>query len=114
MEDPFKNLEKDLTHILRTAVDGAGDTPPRNQGGAFLGNQNARTHGFYSKSLTPEQQESLVEARKADILAEEIATLRVKLAALLDDPKVDPNLLLRAYWTLARIVRIDDNLRFGP
>ena len=114
MEDPFKNLEKDLTHILRAAVDGAGDTPPRNQGGAPLGNQNARTHGFYSKSLTQEQQESLVEARKADILAEEIATLRVKLAALLDDPKVDPNLLLRAYWTLARIVRIDDNLRFGP
>ena len=59
MKDPFKNLEQDLTHILRSAVDGAPDTPTHPRGGATLGNQNARKHGLYAKHLTPEQQDSL-------------------------------------------------------
>ena len=139
MKDPFKDLEKDLTHILRAAVnapardgaardgaaaedaaaidgagtEGAGDAS-RTKSGGQPGNQNARKHGFYSKSLTPEQQETIVEARKADILTEEIAFMRVKVQALVDDPNHDTDQLFRGIWLLARIVRIDDNLRFGP
>ncbi len=139
MKDPFKDLEKDLTHILRAAVnapardgaardgaaaedaaaiDGAGTEDAgdasRAKSGGQPGNQNARKHGFYSKSLTPEQQETIVEARKADILTEEIAFMRVKVQALVDDPNHDTDQLFRGIWLLARIVRIDDNLRFGP
>ena len=139
MKDPFKDLEKDLTHILRaavnapardgSAVDGAardvaahdagagtedaGDASRAKSGGQ-PGNQNARKHGFYSKSLTPEQQEAIVEARKADILTEEIAFMRVKVQALVDDPNHDTDQVFRGIGLLARIVRIDDNLRFGP
>ena len=138
MKDPFKDLEKDLTHILRAAVNGsavdgvardaaahnapamdgagtedAGDAS-RTKSGGQPGNQNARKHGFYSKSLTPEQQEAIVEARKADILTEEIAFMRVKVQALVDDPNHDIDQVFRGIGLLARIVRIDDNLRFGP
>ena len=139
MKDPFKDLEKDLTHILRAAVNGsavdgaardaaaaedaaaidgagtgdAGDASRAKSGGQ-PGNQNARKHGFYSKSLTPEQQEAIVEARKADILTEEIAFMRVKVQALVDDPNHDTDQVFRGIGLLARIVRIDDNLRFGP
>ena len=139
MKDPFKDLEKDLTHILRAAVNGsardgaardgaaaedaaaidgagtedAGDASRAKSGGQ-PGNQNARKHGFYSKSLTPEQQEAIVEARKADILTEEIAFMRVKVQALVDDPNHDIDQVFRGIGLLARIVRIDDNLRFGP
>ena len=63
--------------------------------GASPGNQNARKHGFYSKSLTPEQQEAIVEARKADILTEEIAFMRVKVQALVDDPNHDIDQVFR-------------------
>ena len=143
MKDPFKDLEKDLTHILRAAVnapamdgaardvaahdgaaakdaaiDGAGTgdagDASRAKSGGQPGNQNARKHGFYSKSLTPEQQEAIVEARKADILTEEIAFMRVKVQALVDDPNHDIDQVFRGIGLLARIVRIDDNLRFGP
>ena len=138
MKDPFKDLEKDLTHILRAAVNGsavdgaardaaAHDAPAmdgagtedagdasRAKSGGQPGNQNARKHGFYSKSLTPEQQEAIVEARKADILTEEIAFMRVKVQALVDDPNHDIDQVFRGIGLLARIVRIDDNLRFGP
>ena len=139
MKDPFKDLEKDLTHILRAAVnapavdgaardgaaaedaaamDGAGTgdagDASRPKSGGQPGNQNARKHGFYSKSLTPEQQEAIVEARKADILTEEIAFMRVKVQALVDDPNHDIDQVFRGIGLLARIVRIDDNLRFGP
>ena len=34
MKDPFKNLDRDLTNILRSAVDGAPKTPKRSRGGA--------------------------------------------------------------------------------
>ena len=139
MKDPFKDLEKDLTHILRAAVnapardgaardgaaaedaaamDGAGTEDAgdasRAKSGGQPGNQNARKHGFYSKSLTPEQQEAIVEARKADILTEEIAFMRVKVQALVDDPNHDIDQVFRGIGLLARIVRIDDNLWFGP
>ena len=153
MKDPFKDLEKDLTRILRAAVNGAdmdgaamdaaahdgvamdgaamdaaaaeeaamdgtgtkdaGDAS-RTKSGGQPGNQNARKHGFYSKSLTPEQQEAIVEARKADILTEEIAFMRVKVQALVNDPNHDTDQVFRGIGLLARIVRIDDNLRFGP
>ncbi len=69
--------------------------------------------GIYARFFTPEQQDALAEARQADLLAEEIATLRVKIAALLDNPSADPNLILRAMLSLARKVRNKERARYG-
>ena len=111
MEEAFKETEQDLTNSLRTTTEGAAD-PPRRKRGAKPGNQNARKHGFYAKSMTPEQQDALVKARQADFLAEEIAMLRVTISALAADPDTDPDLILRAMSLLARMVRMDDRMRF--
>ncbi len=94
------------------AVGADGDAP--NKGGAPIGNQNARKHGFYAKNLTPEQQEALPEARKAYSLVEEVAIMRVKVKALMENPNTDPDLILRAMSVLVPMVRIDDRVRYGP
>ena len=122
MEDPFKNLEQDLTHLLRAAVNGdskdAADAqdpaaPPRRKRGGQPGNQNGRKHGFYAKFFTPEEQDALANLHPADCLSGEIDVLRVKIAGLLDQPDPDLNLLLQAVWVLARTARIDDRIRYG-
>ena len=69
--------------------------------------------GIYARSFTPEQLDALAEAKQADLLAEEITTLRVKIAALLDNPSADPNLILRAMLALARKVRNKERARHG-
>ena len=69
--------------------------------------------GIYARFFTPEQQDALAEARQADLLDEEITTLRVKIAALLDNPGADPNLVLRAMLSLARKVRNKERARYG-
>ena len=113
MEDRFKETEQDFNNSPRTAAEDAAD-PPRRKRGAPSGNQNARKHGFYAKSLTPTQQKVLAEARQADHLVEEIAMLRFKISALAADPDTDPDLILRAMSLLSRMVRMDDRMRFGP
>ena len=123
MPDPFKDLEKDLTAMALTAVTaaqnrepnaGEGAAPAPNKGGAPIGNQNARTHGLYSRRLTPEQQEVYENARRAYALVEEVALLRVRLHELQADPNSDPKLILQTMTVLARMARADDRIRFGP
>ncbi len=109
MPDPFKDLEKDLTAMALTAV-----TAAPNKGGAPIGNQNARTHGLYSRRLTPEQQEVYENARRAYALVEEVALLRVRLDELLADPTSDPKLILQTMTVLHRMARADDRIRYGP
>ena len=112
MQDAFKDLEQDFTKALKAVAKGAGDTP-RKKRGAPTGNQNARKHGFYSKRLTPEQQAEYEMVRHADLLAEEINLMRYKITTFMDDPNTDPQLLLRAVWVLARMVRIEERVRYG-
>ena len=50
------------------------------QRGGQPGNQNARTHGFYSKAVPPERQQTLNDADKVEGLDQEIALLRSKIA----------------------------------
>lgn len=119
--DPFKELEQDITNLLQAAVQGSPEKPPRpktggrrkKRVGAPAENRNARKHGLYARALTSEQQELLPEARSADNLTEEVAILRIKLDALLADPATDPNLILRAMGMLSRMVRIENRVRFG-
>ena len=87
---------------------------PKRGPGAPLGNQNALKHGLYSRVLTPEQRESLYYAEDAKFLDKEIVILRMKLETLLADPNTDTDLFLRALGMLSRMVRINDNIQFGP
>ena len=100
MNKETQDPQQDNTETLRAAARGT-ENPPR------------KKPGIYAKSFTPEQQDALAEARQADLLAEEIATLRVKIAALLDNPSADPNLILRAMLALARKVRNKERARYG-
>ena len=119
--DPFKELEQDITNLFQAAVQGSQEKPPRpktggrqkKRVGAPAENQNARKHGLYARALTPEQQELLPEARSADYLTDEIAVLRIKIDALLADPATDPDLIIRAMGMLSRMVRIDTRVRIG-
>jgi len=72
--------------------------------GGQPGNQNARTHGFYSKTLDADGQRDYEEARSMEGLEEEIALIRAKIMGIL---RHDPNnirLLMIALATLARLL----------
>ena len=89
------------------------DEDPKRKSGGQPGNQNARKHGFYSKHFTPDQLKHLEDADDLRDLGPEIALLRVKLNALLDDPEVSTELLLRAVNSLARLMAIQRRYVYG-
>ncbi len=80
----------------------------RSRGGQ-PGNQNARTHGFYSKSATPEQQQNMSIAAGMEGLDEEIALLRAKISAAAEDPS-QSNFLLSGISLLSRLLRTREKL----
>jgi len=83
----------------------------KKKGGVPQGNQNARKHGFYSKTLTPQQQVMLSVASSLDALDREIAVMHVKIASILaNDPK-NIKVLTMALTSLAGLLR--DNQRLG-
>ena len=67
-----------------------GSDPPlcsphsRHNGLALLDNQNARTHGFYSRVIHPHELADLLEHGGATALDSEIAIARVALRRLFD------------------------------
>lgn len=61
--------------------------------------------GFYHSAVSDIEQQMLAEAREINSLDEEIALLRVKIAALLAKDPDNYALLLKATDTLARLVR---------
>jgi hypothetical protein len=77
--------------------------------GGQPGNQNARTHGFYSKVLTPDEKRALKRAAGVDGLDQEIAVLRVKIRTLLKNEGQNYRLIGQAFETLARV----NNIKFG-
>ena len=83
--------------------------------GAPDGNQNARTHGFYARTLTPAELADLVAATDLTTLEDEIAVTRVALRRLLhllhdegaspeDILKVAP-LVFKGTGRIARLLR---------
>ena len=64
--------------------------------GAQPGNQNARKHGYYSKVLTPEQQQVIPVTPAVRNLDQEIPVLRVKIASIMKNDPFNYALLLRA------------------
>lgn len=56
--------------------------------GGQPGNQNARTHGFYSKVLTPQLQALLLPAKQLDGIDQELALARAKVNSIaVNDPR---------------------------
>ena len=126
MPDPSTDLGHDLTKLITAAAkknaangaEAAADPARRSRRrkrrpGAPLGNQNAFKHGLYSRKVTQPQVDALVDARKSSYLTGEIDILRLQIADLVDRPNPNLELLIRAIAVLARVVRIDDRVRFG-
>ncbi len=67
-------------------------------------NQNARTHGFYSRALDEVEKIDFELAAGVYGIDDEIALLRVKIKSLLDHDPENVLLLMKATSTLARLV----------
>ena len=80
----------------------------RRRRGAPTGNQNARTHGFYSSQLTEKERDSLPDAVYLKDLQGEIGLLRLKIRRLASYPDSPPDLLFRAINTLVRTMEVNE------
>ncbi len=72
--------------------------------GGQKSNQNARTHGFYSRALDEVEKIDFELAAGVDGIDDEIALLRVKIKSVLDHDPENVQLLMKATSTLARLV----------
>ncbi len=78
--------------------------------GAPKGNQNARKHGFYSRVLDEAEQLDFELATGVEGIDDEIALLRVKIKALLENDPENVKLIMQATNTLSRLVRTRYNI----
>ena len=81
--------------------------------GGQPGNQNARKHGFYSEVLSTAEQVDLNFALDVEGIDMEIAVLRVKIKAILEEDPDNIRLIMEATNTLARLLRTKYNLDKG-
>ncbi len=82
--------------------------------GGQPGNQNARTHGFYSQTLTQEQQEILGRAAGLRNLDAEIAVLRLKILSILTNEPDNHSAMLRAASMLTRMLKSNAAFKAEP
>ena len=75
-----------------------------------MGNQNARKHGYYSKVLTPQQQDLLSTVSQFDSLNREIDVMRVKIASILANDPDNVKVLTQALSSLAGLLRTNQCL----
>jgi len=73
--------------------------------GAPKGNQNARTHGFYSRVLDEANQLDFELASGVEGIDDEIALLRVKIKSLLEHDPENIKLIMQATNALARLIK---------
>ena len=85
--------------------------PPRRRCGAPLGNQNVRTHGFYSSRFTENEQDSFLHAVRLNGLRGEIALLRLRIRRLVSNPDAPPELLFQAINTLVRTMELNEYIK---
>ena len=80
---------------------------PRRKRGAQPGNQNARKRGLVDKPLTPRQRTDLTALQRAGVLSSDLSYLRIRIAALMLDPRAAPEFLVHAGRLIARLVRAE-------
>jgi hypothetical protein len=83
---------------------------PGRKRGAPLGNQNARTHGFYSNRLTLKQQRALEAASCLSGLDQEIAIVRMKIEDILTASPDNLSALMLAINALVKLVKTKNML----
>ena len=76
---------------------------PRRRGGQ-PGNQNARTHGYYSHSFTPEQHVALHTVIETTGEDPEVAALLLKITAIISQDPVNIRALRAACSSLLRLL----------
>jgi hypothetical protein len=72
--------------------------------GGQKGNQNARTHGFYSKALDDTEKDDMEQASGISDIDDEIALMRVKIKAILEKEPENVKLIMQATSTLAELI----------
>ena len=77
----------------------------KNKGGAPLGNQNARKHGFYSKVMDEAEKADFELAMEVDGIDEEIALLRVKIKSLVQYDPHNIRFIMQAIDSIGRLIR---------
>ena len=84
------------------------EQPVQRRRGAPTGNQNARTHGFYSSRVAENDRDLLQNAVHLKGLQGEIGLLRLKIRRLAAYPDSPPDLLFRAINTLVRALEVNE------
>ena len=79
-----------------------------------MGNQNARTHGFYSSRVTENEQDSFLHAIRLNGLRGEIALLRLKIRRIVANPDAPPELLFQAINALVRTMELNERIKQNP
>jgi len=83
----------------------------KNKRGAPLGNQNARTHGFYAKKLSKRERATFEAASNLKGLDQEITLVRTKIESIIDsDPENVPVLML-AISALVKLLKAKQMLQ---
>jgi hypothetical protein len=72
--------------------------------GGQAGNQNARKHGFYSKTMTAAEEKDFEKAITEEGIENEIALLRVKLSSALKKDPGNVRLVMEAARTLVALL----------
>ncbi|MEN8613966.1 hypothetical protein ABFB09_01595 [Dehalogenimonas sp. THU2] len=80
------------------------ETPAPRGVGAPKGNQNARTHGFYSKKCDDARRAVIEEAGTVEGLDAEIALIRAKIQLLEQKDPDNVKLFLQAINTLSNVM----------
>ena len=104
MRDPALNPY--FQRLRRKYAEQHYGAPKRKRGGQ-PGNRNARKRGIVDRPMTPEQRNTLRALQRAGLLSDEFNSLRVRTAAVLSDPRAEPEVLRRAVRLLARMLRIE-------
>jgi hypothetical protein len=94
--------EQQIEERLRDAVKKKRGAPP--------GNQNARTHGFYSRVLPASERKHYEETVQIEGLDEEIAVMRIKLKSLVRSKPAEIMLITRAANSLTRMINARNRL----
>ncbi|MDE2899539.1 MAG: hypothetical protein OXN15_00715 [Chloroflexota bacterium] len=87
------------------------EEPERRKPGGQPGNQNARTHGFYSRLFPPEELDLLDDSRDLVDCAEDIAAFRVVISHLIRRPKRNYRLINDSFRELARLLAVQRRYR---
>ena len=67
--------------------------PVKKKRGGQKGNQNARTHGFYSSTLTPEEISQIWTLISQEHVSPDVAILRIKLMSMVHQAPADHRVL---------------------